>query len=957
MPSTHRLRRIAAPMLAWSVAVAGLLAADRDDALAAGFADPPTAYRPWVWAHWLHGNVDRACITRELEAIQRVGLGGLTMFDVAQPGIPAGPHGYLSPGWQDLFAHEMAEARRLGLEVMSHLGPGYSGSGGPWIPAERASQTITETTIRIIGGRRFTGVLPKPTANGDWYRDVAVIAVDETEAQASPHIADLDMKRLVWLNYIRWKGAASAPLGATVAPELCIPRPRVQVISGSMDREGNLDWDAPPGTWTIFRFGHTWSGQKTLPATPEGEGPECDKLDPRGIRLHFERVMQRLIDLGGPASGTNFHSFFADSWEAGGQNWTERMPEEFLRRRGYDPIPFLPVMVGRVIQDLETSERFLYDLRQTVSELATEHYWAELKRLCNARGMRFASQPYITTGNDLDAAGHLDEPMGEFWSAGIGSVDYRRTVKLAASAADLHGRLRVGTEAFTANVSERWRSHPALLKPLADQILCLGANRFQVHRFAMQRFPALRPGMMMGGWGQQYDSTQTWWEWSKPWHDYLGRCQYLLSQGPIVADVLAVVPEEPLWRFEPLSLQGYDYDACGPQRFRDIVVKPGGRTGIPDGPDYALLVVQHDGRMTVERARQLRDLVQNGATILGEPPRATPGMDVSGTADAEVQSIAKALWGTDRETDRRVGQGRVLRGMTPEAALARIDLKPDTDLPKGLTWIHRRRGTTDWWFIANPTDKPISGTATFRIRERRAERWDPETGRITPQPVQEEAGRSTTRLDLAAGSSVFFVFSPGTPDAAPAPVAPTPGTSTTLSGPWTLSFPPGSGAPSEVALDRLASWSESSEAGIRGFSGTATYRTTFTIAPGTQRVALDLGRVAVMARVRVNGTDQGILWRPPFRVTLDHALRPGANVLEVEVVNLWINRLITDEALPSSGQRDAKNGRLQAWPEWVLKGTADPTGRRSFVTFPLWKKGEPLVESGLIGPVTLQELP
>ena len=251
--------------------------------------------------------------------------------------------------------------------------------------------------------------------------------------------------------------------------------------------------------------------------------------------------MKRLIELGGPASGKDktFHTFFADSWEAGGQNWTEKMPAEFQRRRGYDIIPFLPVLTGRVLGDLQVSERFLYDLRLTVSELVTENFWAEHHRLCTAAGMRFAAEPYITTGNDIDAANHMDEPMGEFWTAGVSPVDYRITVKLAASAANLNGRLRVGAEAFTANHTERWLSHPAKLKSIADQILCLGVNRFQVHRFAMQRFPHLKPGMMMGGWGQQYDYTQTWWEWSRPWHNYLARCQFLLSQGPVVTDVLA----------------------------------------------------------------------------------------------------------------------------------------------------------------------------------------------------------------------------------------------------------------------------------------------------------------------------------------------------------------------------------------------------------------------------------
>ncbi len=520
------------------------------DRLKQDFANPPDSARPWVWGHWLHGNVDKACITRELEAMKRVGLGGVTMFDVAQPGIPAGPHTYMGETWQQMFTWEISEAKRLGLEVMSQNGPGYSGNGGPWIPPEFASQKIVESTTRIRGGARFSGTLQQPEALGGFYRDVAVLAVRETKAQAEFRIEDFDMKRLVWLNYIRWKGTRSAPPDANAPPEMCISQDAVINLTSIMKPDGSISWDAPPGEWSLLRIGHTWTGQKTLPATPEGEGPECDKLDKRGIRTHFDHVMKRMVELAGPAAGKTFHTFFVDSWEAGGQNWTEKMPEEFLRRRGYDLVPYLPVLTGRVLGDLQTSERFLYDLRQTVSELVTENFWAEMQRLCHAQGMRLATQPYITTGNDLDAANFTDEPMGEFWSHPFQPNDYRATVKAAVSAANLNGRLIVGAEAFTASDTERWLSHPATMKELGDQVFCLGANRFQFHRFAMQRFPQLKPGMTMGKWGQHYDSTQTWWEWSKPWHDYLARCQFMLRQGPVVTDVLALSSEEPLHRFD-----------------------------------------------------------------------------------------------------------------------------------------------------------------------------------------------------------------------------------------------------------------------------------------------------------------------------------------------------------------------------------------------------------------------
>ena len=1098
--------------------LAGLSAEPATELLARGFANPPDAYRPWVWAHWLHGNVDRASITRELEAMKRAGLGGLTMFDVAQPGIPAGEHKYMEPSWQEMFGFEIAEANRLGLEIMTHNGPGYCGNGGPWIPPGRAAQMVVSSAHRITGGQAIKVTLPQPPAKGGWYRDIAVLAIQETEAQSKPPAIEGDaaIKRLQWLNYIGYKGSASAPLDATAPAEICIPRKNIADVTSRMSPDGTLAWDAPPGEWTLLRLGHTWTGQQTLPATPDGLGPECDKLDPRGIRLHFEHVMKQMIARGGPASGKNFHAFFADSWEAGGQNWTEMMPEEFRRRRGYDPIPFLPILTGRVLDDQQSSERFLYDLRQTVSELATENFWREMRRLCNAHGMRFAAEPYITTGNDLDAGNHLDEPMGELWMPNSWAHVYRHTVKLASSLANLNGKSRVGVEAFTASEAERWRSHPATLKPFADKIFCLGGNRLQIHRFAMQRFPQLRPGMMMGPWGQQYDSTQTWWEWSKPWHDYLARCQFLLSQGPVVTDVLDVVPEEPLWRFTPLTLAGYDYDACGPDSFRHMVVKENGRTGISGGPDYALLRVSHNGTMTLARLKQLRDLVVAGAHVLADPPQATPGLEGLPQADLELKQIAGELWGTTGETERVFGKGRIFRNQAPAPVLAKLGVPPDFSGPENLTWIHRRAGETDIYFIASEAENSIKAPCTLRVSGKRAELWDPETGKTRPlETTPVASARTSVQVPLGPAGSAFVIFRPGTPmealtNSTPPPIpagtfslavwaapavdielpaesvagigglsqhrndalkappghhllgegnacaglsigrngvvvyehsanyfapvlvhaapisdwthvavvyqdgvptlflngkqahqgkngphlihSPVPFTANVASGfhgklglfsefaealtpekiiawisehpaaaagveiigPWQVTFDPQSGGPGKVAFTQLDDWSKRPEDGIRGYSGTAIYQTAFKAPEMTagRKYMLDLGKVEVMARVQLNGKDLGILWKPPNRVDVTDTLKAGENTIKITVVNLWINRLIADAALPEDSQRDEK-GALQSWPDWVLSGGSSPTGRRSFVTIPQWKRDEDRVPSGLLGPVSI----
>ena len=1138
------------------------------------FATPPVSTRPWVWSHWLHGNVDKPSITRQLEAMQRAGIGGMTLFDVAQPGIPAGPNPYLSTEWQELFAWQIREATRLGLETMSHNGPGYSGNGGPWITPEFAAQKIVDTATQVPGGRRFHGTLPRPHTEGGFYRDVALLAVREATPTTKPAIDDFDMKRLVWLNYIRWKGTRSAPLKETLPADRCIPREQVIDLTKKMSPDGTLRWVAPPGHWTLLRIGHTWTGQKTLPATPEALGPECDKLDKRGIGTHFDHVMRRMIRLAGPSAGKTFHGFFVDSWEAGGQNWTERMPEEFLRRRGYEITPYLPILTGRVVSDLQTSERFLYDLRQTVSELVAENFWAEMHRLCREHDLKLAVQAYITTGHDLDAARHCDEPTGEFWSHPFQPNDYSLTIKAAASTAKLMGKSIVGAEAFTASETERWLAHPATLKPIGDRAFCLGANRLQIHRFAMQRFPQAAPGMTMGKWGQHYDSTQTWWEWSQPWHDYLARCQLMLRQGRGVADVLALVPEEPLHRFEHKPIPGHDYDACGPENFQLLEIRDG-LPALPGQPGYPLLSVDHHGTMTLARLQKLHHLVKEGAALLGEPPLATPGLSDLPRSDIELKALAAELWGHTGEQERRFGKGRVFRGISAAEALRRLGIQPDFTGPPELGWTHRSTGELDLYFLA-AAGQPAIRSCEFRVTGKRAELWDPESGTLRPLDITPSAaGRVRAAIPFGHDGSAFVVFRPGPPlqpsitaasldgrtllptqaasptalkasrsftyacwikpetdielpaetprgfaslsqrrndaifpppahrllppghafsglsvgrngvvihehagghfpallvhparidrwthvavsyhdnqptlylngrkvrtglkgpfevhcpigfedgndsifrgqlgrfdafapvldepalrdwiatgkplpDDRRLPVLPletiahpdgsrallahapgryditfsdgshhretvNPAPLKTLTGPWTLSFPADSGIARPLVLTELISWSRYPDPAVRHFSGIASYQTRFTLPNDQGTVLLDLGRVEVMAKVRLNGRELGTLWKAPYRIDLTKALIPGENLLEISVVNLWVNRLIGDAALPEDSPRDP-TGVLTDWPKWLINGETSPTGRRSFVTFPLWKKNEPLRPSGLLGPVVL----
>ena len=328
--------------------------------------------------------------------------------------------------------------------------------------------------------------------------------------------------------------------------------------------DGKLAWDVPQGNWTILRIGYTPTGRENHPSPKAGVGLECDKLSKEGVRAAFDGFIGRLVaknrDLAG--AGKTLISTHVDSWEVGSQNWTPRMQQEFQRRRGYDLRKFMPVITGRVVDSVEVSERFLWDLRRTVADLIRENYAAELRRLASQHGLRLSIEAYPAPVDDISYGGQCDEPM-----ATITNPPSRLSMP---SAAHIYGKHVVPAEAFTEGNQEKWQDHPATLKGKADGALCDGINRLVFHRYAMQPWLDRKPGMTMGPWGLHYERTQTWWELSRPWHEYLARCQFLLQQGLFVADICCLQSENVMTFEPPASVQpaksrqrsGYNFDGC-----------------------------------------------------------------------------------------------------------------------------------------------------------------------------------------------------------------------------------------------------------------------------------------------------------------------------------------------------------------------------------------------------------
>ena len=858
---------------------------------------------------------------------------------------------------------------------------------------------------------------------------------------------------------------------------LAIPRDKILDISDKMDSAGKVSWDAPPGKWLVLRFGHTTTGQDNRPAPKSGRGLECDKLSKEAAGAMYNGLMGRLVAENKAVSGQGkaLVSTHIDSWEVGSQNWTPKMREEFQARRGYDLWKFLPAFTGRVVDSAEATERFLWDLRQTVSDLLVENYAGEFRRLANKDGLRLSIEAYDRApADELTYGGQADEPMGEFWAWKKFSGD--QWCSGMASSAHIYGKKILGAEAFTSRDDEKWQGHPGNIKDLGDWAFCQGINRFVFHRYAAQPWTDVSPGMSMGPWGLHYERTQTWWEQSKAWHEYLARCQHLLRQGLFVADVLYLQPEGAPTRFvvppgaiiAPHIRGGYNFDGCSPEVVLTRLSVKDGRFVLPDGMSYRVLVLPAVETMTPRLLRKIKELSDAGATIIAgpKPPQKSPSFADMGAGDAEVKKLTDELW------------PKLVTNKTAAEFLGEHGVKPDFSATPILRHIHRTIGDAEVYFVANPEPTDVSATASFRITGKQPEFWWPDTGRMEPAvSFEEKEGVTTVPMRLEPSGSVFVVFRkpaagadaivsvtrdgetvlPQKPRSAkivirkarygmlndpqltrdvtakvqalvdagtnPFPVASlakeddpavkkvkgvivdytasgedpekltlqtvAPGEGSALdiargeilqsgdyifktaggktkelvvklpaeqeiSGPWEVAFDPKWGGPAKVTFEKLEDWSKRPEKGIKYYSGTAVYRTTFQAKEpdSTSRTYLDLGKVAVMAEVKLNGKDLGILWKPPYKVDVTGALKDGENRLELKVVNLWINRQIGDELLPEDSERNP-NGTLKSWPKWIEEGKPCPTGRFTFSSFKLWKKDDPLVESGLIGPVTL----
>lgn len=714
-------------------------------------------------------------------------------------------------------------------------------------------------------------------------------------------------------------------------------------LTSMMLPDGTLKWNVPDGNWTIMRFGYSLTGSKNRPAVPSGLGYEVDKLSREHSLAYIKEYTEPIKNSLGPLYGKSMQYVLLDSWEAGMQNWTDKMIEEFAKRRGYDPTPYLPCMAGRVIGSSEISDRFLWDFRRTLADMFAENHFKAITEYLHGQGIKTYGEVSGVSLEILEDAllckKYVDIPMGEFWR-GVMHPDlmYYQDVRGAASAAHIYGKNIVGAESFTGGGFDS----PYTLKKTGDYWFAQGINRIIFHTSAHQPLDT-KPGNTMVG--THINRNITWAEQAEPFMKYLSRNSFMLQQGLFVADLVYLLNEGapstmPIWGsgLSPAPPEGFDYDYINADALLTrLTVSENGKLVMPDGMSYEVLVLPNTDRMTLPVLRKIHSLVSAGATVTGQKPAATPGLTEFPLMRTEFDELVFALWGDldgVSRTQRTFGKGKVIWGMPPSNILERKGVARDVEYntnSQNISWLHRRTTDADIYFIVNRTDTIQDINIKFRNSGMEAEIWDPVTGEIKPSSYTLIKGMAMVPVHLHERESVFVVFRNKTEIRSRTIPTLQHSLLSTISGPWTISFQPGMGAPDKIEIQNLESWTVNPEAGIKYYSGTASYTKTINVpkswlSEGTGLI-LDLGRVGDIAEVFINNKSVGLLWNAPFRTDITGLLRKGTNTIEIKVTNQWTNRLVGDQLA------DAANK--------ILKSQMRVFGGRG------------LNDSGLLGPVTI----
>ncbi len=888
--------------------------------------NPPVRGRIRAYWWWLNGNVDKPAIARDLREMREKGFGSALLCDAggaSQDGNDSVPHGptFLSPEWRELYKFTLQEASKLGMEITLNIQSGWN-LGGPVVSRDDAAKKLTWAETTVNAEDPSSTQMPEPERRDNTYRDICVLAWPITNEKPKVTIEKYPEKAM--LKSLSFSAPDTTPLlfdKPDQPGEEETTSDQIVDLTGNMTPDGVLLWNPPKGKYRVLRVGWTIGDHATVSTSSDGwKGYALDVLDEGAFRRYWNRVVEPLLADAGPLKGKTLTGLHTDSWEVEAVNWTPTLRDEFKKRRGYDLLRYMPTIAGYIVGSRSKTNRFLFDFRKTLGDLAVDNHFRPFKELAHKHGLIIHPESGGPHASPIDAQrclGVNDMPMSEFWAESwrhrLGDAN-RFFVKQPASAAHVNGRPFVAAEGFTT-IGPHWQETLwDNLKPSFDRACTEGMNFLTWHAFVCSPSSMGIPGQQYFA-GTHLNPNVTWWDYSKPFFAYLNRVQTMLQQGRPAADVLCYygdqVPNFARLRSEdPAGCGGgFDYDVIDEDALLTRTTVNNGRIVTPDGVSYRALVLPKQPSISIRVLRHVQKLVTDGGHVVfpKAPYQVANGMTSEGV-DKEVRAI-----------DGQLRQKSPLVGKTAAEALASLGVRQDVVAPTEVRWIHRTDGKSDWYFLASSSKTPLRVDIDFRNESWSPEVFDAVSGMTSFAPSTKVKGAQRLSLSFDPYGSCFVVFRRHGTAAQPPKHA---SENATLGGPWQVEFKSFDQTFKRV-VNKLEDWTQSADPEVKFFSGAATYRNSVdlkSVLPGRLQ-SIELGAFREIAEVRVNGKVVGISWAPPFTITKPDIFKSGVNTIEIKVINFWANRLIHDAELPMATrktQTNIRNIRKQLMPSGLL---------------------------------------
>lgn len=683
-------------------------------------------------------------------------------------------------------------------------------------------------------------------------------------------------------------------------------------LSDKMTADGTLKWDVPEGEWTVLRTGMTPTGVVNEPACPDATGYEVDKLSRKHAEEHFDAYIGEILRRIPADERKSFKLLVQDSYEVGGQNFTDDMIPVFKERYGYDPVPYLPVLSGVVVGSQHDSDAFLWDLRRLVADKISYDYVGGSREVAHKHGLTTWLENYGHwgfPGEFLQYGGQADEVGGEFWAdPPLGDIENR----LATSCAHIYGKKLTSSETSTSAGPSFVRT-PSSLKQRMDRFFTYGVNNTVLHLYISQPSEDRLPGS--NAWfGTEFNRNNTWFKHMDLYTQYIKRCNYMMRQGWYQADVAYFIGEDAprmVGIMEPWIPAGYQFEHMNAEVImRNMTVKDGMLT-LPHGVQFKVLVLPRRLKtMRPELLEKIERLILDGAIVMGPAPERSPSLQNQPEADRRVKEMAARIWGDVDGVNvkqRCYGKGMICDGLDFETLFAQLGYVPDCKVPDGMNVYqgHQKDGDTDIYILSNQDNRALTMDVAFRVTGKQPELWDPVTGVIRKLPAfRQEEKTTVVPMKLDKNECVFVVFrEKGEPSATtleanyPAPLR-----TQEATGEWNVTFESAFKTPSPVRMATLDNLSDNANDSIRYFSGTATYTTSVNLdrAGRGEHTFMAFDNVGTMAKVYINGKYAGGVWTAPYRLDVTDFVKDGRNDVKVEVVNTWVNRIVGDMNLPES---------------------------------------------------------